>query len=251
MLSGRTMCGWPSWASFGNFFVNANAGVLRANFVAHEGKKELGIVAEGGRHSLDFGEMSRQMVDLMEKNLTDLTLREWALPNFTTTTINDITVSAIVMMATLKAYFNFVWEKSDWQKVAHYDWGGSGSRYYSGWIGAFCVFSKKGVWIGNKLNTGVDLVEAPESLTAKEFWAAYQKPPEFQPHSSSLNLDLRRWTLSWMITGEMFDCVMTAGLVATEVTSSNDLELSSTGEDDTVHPVAGWWIFVQKPVDSL
>jgi hypothetical protein len=112
------------------------------------------------------------------------------------------------------------------------------------------------------------LVEAPEPLTAKEFWAAYQKPPEFQPHSSSLNLVLDDTSLHVVNiystapgfaevdvklddNGEMFDCVMTAGLVATKVTSSNDLELSSTGEDDTVHAVAGWWIFVQKPVDSL
>jgi hypothetical protein len=27
-------------------------------------------------------------------------------------------------------------------------------------------------------------------LTTKEFWAAYQELPEFQPHSSSLNLVL-------------------------------------------------------------
>ncbi|KAJ7291769.1 hypothetical protein C8J57DRAFT_1588395 [Mycena rebaudengoi] len=90
-----------------NFFVNANAELLRANFVAHEGKKELLIVAEGTRYNLDFGSMSRQMVDLIEKNLTDPTLREWVLPNFTTTTINDITVSAVVMMATMKAYFSY------------------------------------------------------------------------------------------------------------------------------------------------
>jgi hypothetical protein len=60
-----------------NFFVNANAELLRANFVAHEGKKELVIVAEGTRYSLDFGAMSRQMVDLIEKNVVDPTLREW------------------------------------------------------------------------------------------------------------------------------------------------------------------------------
>ncbi|KAJ7821597.1 hypothetical protein B0H14DRAFT_3146644 [Mycena olivaceomarginata] len=33
-----------------NFFVNANAELLRANFVAHEGKKELEITAKGSRY---------------------------------------------------------------------------------------------------------------------------------------------------------------------------------------------------------
>jgi hypothetical protein len=114
-----------------NFFVNANAELLRANFVAHEGKKELVIVAEGTRYSLDFGAMSRQMVDLIEKNVVDPTLREWAMPNFTTTTVNDTTVSAVLLMATLKAYFSYGFcgiccgiprvtlqgEKSDWVNI--------------------------------------------------------------------------------------------------------------------------------------
>jgi hypothetical protein len=44
---------------------------LRANFVAHGCKKELAIVTEGTRYSLDFGAMSGQMVDLIEKNIVD------------------------------------------------------------------------------------------------------------------------------------------------------------------------------------
>jgi hypothetical protein len=40
---------------------------------------------------------------------------------------------------------------------------------------------------------------------------------------------------------------MTAGLVGTQVTSSGDAGLSSTGKDDTVRPMPGWWMFVKKP----
>ncbi|KAJ6582690.1 hypothetical protein DFH09DRAFT_1439536 [Mycena vulgaris] len=86
-----------------NYCVNANAEPLRASFVAHEGTRELVITAEGTRYTLDFGEMSRQMVGEMEKNVVDPALRVWALPAFTTTTENDTTISAMLMMATLKA----------------------------------------------------------------------------------------------------------------------------------------------------
>ncbi|KAJ7464149.1 hypothetical protein FB451DRAFT_1492379 [Mycena latifolia] len=37
-----------------NYFVNANSELLPASFVAHEGKRELVIVEEGTRYSLDF-----------------------------------------------------------------------------------------------------------------------------------------------------------------------------------------------------
>jgi hypothetical protein len=43
------------------------------------------------------------MVDLIEKNIVDPSLRVWALPDFSTTTVKDTTVSSIVLMATLKA----------------------------------------------------------------------------------------------------------------------------------------------------
>jgi hypothetical protein len=32
----------------------------------------------------------------------------------------------------------------------------------------------------------------------------------------------------------------------TRVSSSHDVTLSSSGEDDTVRPVAGWWLFVKE-----
>ncbi|KAF7354212.1 hypothetical protein MVEN_01108900 [Mycena venus] len=114
-----------------NFFVNANAELLRASFVAHEGQRHLVISQDGDRYSLDYAAMSHQMVDLIEKNVVDPTLREWALPNFTTTTVHDTTVSAVLLMATLKQYFSYGFsatccgiprvtlegEKADWVNI--------------------------------------------------------------------------------------------------------------------------------------
>lgn len=85
-----------------NFFVNGNAEQLRKQFVSHDGKKDLEIVAMGNRYSVNFGLMSRQMTKLIDENVVDPKLREWILPKFSTTTVIDSTVASIVMMATLK-----------------------------------------------------------------------------------------------------------------------------------------------------
>ncbi|KAJ7157537.1 hypothetical protein C8R43DRAFT_1087133 [Mycena crocata] len=73
---------------------------LRASYVAHEGKKELVISAEGNRHTLDFGAMSRKMVGLIEKNVVDPSLRDWVMPN-------SPQPRAVLLMATLKQYFSY------------------------------------------------------------------------------------------------------------------------------------------------
>ncbi|KAJ7686929.1 hypothetical protein B0H17DRAFT_1160512 [Mycena rosella] len=110
-----------------NLYVNANAELPRANFVAHDGK-ELVVTAAA---FVDFGGLAREMVALIEKNIADPSVRAWALPDFTTTTENDITVSSIVLMTTLKPYFEYMYcdevcgiprvtlegEKDDWEKI--------------------------------------------------------------------------------------------------------------------------------------
>ncbi|KAJ7852849.1 hypothetical protein B0H13DRAFT_2238155 [Mycena leptocephala] len=297
-----------------NFFVNANAELLRTQFVQHKGKKHLVVRGVGTRYSVDFGAMTRAMVGLIEKNIVDPELREWILPKFSTTTLTDTTASAVIMMATLKKYFSYEFdlicgiprvtlegEKSDWidilerleklkeygvqtiawyhllhpvisrfvaafdapsspenvdfwQRVAHYHHLGSGSDHYSGWINAFNVFSPTGDWLGNSLNMDTKPAESPESLSAEKFWATYA------PYASK-DLVLDGTPFHWLDSekvpagyaevdvklndnGELFDCMMTAGMVGMKVSSSGDGGLSSTGKDDTVRPVSGWWIFI-------
>jgi hypothetical protein len=77
---------------------------LRANFVAHEGKREFEIF---GSHPPDFAALSRQMVELIHKNVVDPTLREWILPKFSTTTETDTTIGSMLMMATMNKYFDY------------------------------------------------------------------------------------------------------------------------------------------------
>ncbi|KAE9387937.1 hypothetical protein BT96DRAFT_1025652 [Gymnopus androsaceus JB14] len=90
-----------------SFFVNANAEELRDKFVAHKGQKHLVVYAVGTRYTVDFGSMAQQMTGLIRKNVKDPAICDWIRPNFTTTTDNDITVSSVVMMATMKKYFTY------------------------------------------------------------------------------------------------------------------------------------------------
>ncbi|KAJ7431617.1 hypothetical protein B0H11DRAFT_843662 [Mycena galericulata] len=313
---------WLAILSQFNFFVTARAELLRANFVAHEGKAELTIVAmPATRYTVDFGHIARQMVGLIEKNVVDPALRAWATPSFTTTTPNDTTVGAVLLMATLKNYFNYVvmmfgcgiprvtleGEREDWvdilgrleklkeygleaiawyhllrpvishfvaafdapasaeniafwQRVAHYVPGGSGiGNYYTGWISAFTAFNKKGEWMGNALNATAASATAPETLTAAEFWETYGGSDR-RRDNDKLVLDgtpyppLYRKAIPpgygevdvlLIDDGERFECAIVAGSVGTRVLSSGDPTLSARGADDTVQPVAGWWLFVK------
>ncbi|KAH0826953.1 hypothetical protein J3R83DRAFT_4611 [Lanmaoa asiatica] len=112
------------------FFVNSNAEALRSTFVAYEGKRELVITALGNRYAMDPASMARQMTELMQEHIIDVSLREWIMPSFTTTTEVDRSISAIVMMGTMKEYFSYGFclccgiprvtlegEKSDWEEV--------------------------------------------------------------------------------------------------------------------------------------
>ncbi|KAF9349831.1 hypothetical protein BGX26_011918 [Mortierella sp. AD094] len=113
-----------------NLFVNGNAERFRSQFVSHEGQKELIVYTAGDRYTVDFGMMAQAMTKEIHRNVVDTSLRTWILPNFTTTTDNDIIVSSVVMMATMKKYFSYIFsfmcglprvtlegEKGDWEDI--------------------------------------------------------------------------------------------------------------------------------------
>ncbi|KAJ7122404.1 hypothetical protein C8R44DRAFT_981525 [Mycena epipterygia] len=207
-----------------NFFVNANAELLRASFVAHEGKRELLIEAEGTRYTVDFGEISRQMVDQLEKNVVDPGLRAWVLPTFTTTTENDTTVAAMLMMATLKAYFSYTFDatccgiprvtlegnKADWEAILGRleklkEYGLQTIAWYHLLVPVISRFVKsfdepkspatvkfwqqKGKWIGHQLRTDLERPEAPETLSPSEFIATYVNATRWGGGDMQLILD--------------------------------------------------------------
>lgn len=99
---------WISIISQFCFYINANAKELRSKFVKHEGKNDLMVILPPGfLHDIDFELMASKMTELLHENLVDEDLRKWILPAFSTTTKTDTTISAIVMMASMKSYSNF------------------------------------------------------------------------------------------------------------------------------------------------
>jgi hypothetical protein len=90
-----------------SLYVNAHAEELRTFFVAHEGKKELWIESRGSVSSWDFGLLAETMSKLIAQNVLDPGLREWIMPQFTTTTETDTVVASVLMMGALQKYFSY------------------------------------------------------------------------------------------------------------------------------------------------
>ncbi len=64
----------------------------------HEGQKELTVYAVGTRYTVDFGAMSKEMGRVLKENVVDKGLRDWIIPDFSTSTENDRVVSSVIMM---------------------------------------------------------------------------------------------------------------------------------------------------------
>jgi len=319
-----------------NFYVNAHAEELRKHFVAHEGKKTLMIERHGTLHTVDFGCVAQEFIDYLHSNLVDKELHQWVLPEFTTTTANDKTVCAVIMMSTLKSYFGYTiesscgipsvaleGEKSDWEtllarvskleefgseptawanmlrsilrrfvsafdgepdvdfwsKVAHQTPNFSGPTYLSGWLTAFCVWTKDGKWQAPSLNQSPE----PDFLTVQEVSTSSDRskkrtsfsmrlitsavgfflgrgrngnvyvPYEDSPRPLVLDgitypviRDIPNGFCEVDVTvrdnGEPLDCVMVAGHMAMHVVTGE------SGQRDTVRPSPHW--FMYRKVDE-
>lgn len=89
-------------------YINKHAKELRGKFVAHKGKKELAITySSGNRWTVDFGDFAMQISKLLQSNVVDPDLRQWIMPNFSTTTETDNVVASILMMASMQSYFSY------------------------------------------------------------------------------------------------------------------------------------------------
>ncbi|KAH8645718.1 hypothetical protein BX600DRAFT_519302 [Xylariales sp. PMI_506] len=91
-----------------SLYVNAHAEEMRHHFVAHEGKVELRVMYDPyDRHTFDFRQFTQDILHLLHRSVTDADLRDWIMPDFSTTNDNDKIVASIVMMGTLQKYFDY------------------------------------------------------------------------------------------------------------------------------------------------
>ncbi|KAF2438162.1 hypothetical protein P171DRAFT_437225 [Karstenula rhodostoma CBS 690.94] len=109
-----------------SFYVNAHAERLREHFVDHKGKRKLEVT----QPSMNLPAFLSQMTGLLHDNIKDPNLRDWVLPNFTTTTDTDKLSASITMMGTLQKYFVYsldiacgipsvtlLGKESDWREI--------------------------------------------------------------------------------------------------------------------------------------
>jgi hypothetical protein len=155
-------------------YINKHAEELRSLFVAHEGKKNLRIFSGGNIESADFGTLALHMTRQIEDNVVDKELREWIMPDFTTTTKSDSVVAAILMMGALQKYFDYsafllcgipsvtlLGERADWVTLVKkldrlYQLGDEPARFAQ--------------LLRPVLNHFVASFDAPESPSVRDFW---------------------------------------------------------------------------------
>ena len=101
---------WFAILSQLSLWINTHATeeAVRGKLVSFEGKKELEITFPAGdRYSIDWGLFAQLICGLIEKNVVDKELREWMMPNFSTTTQQDTVVASVLMMGAMQKFFDY------------------------------------------------------------------------------------------------------------------------------------------------
>ncbi|KAJ7021300.1 hypothetical protein C8F04DRAFT_1273905 [Mycena alexandri] len=94
----------------------------------------------------------------------------------------------------------------------------------------FQRLQREGRWLGNRLDMTTASSDAPEEMSAQQFWATYAKPhgSETLLFDDTLyhRLDTDRVPVGyadvdvkWEDNGELLDCTMVAGSIGIRVTS--------------------------------
>jgi len=139
-----------------NFYLNKNAEELRDFFVSHKNKKELVVGVEGTIETADYALFANAMADNIGKNVKDPELKDWIMPDFSTTTAEDRTVAAVLFMGSMQKYFGYSFscascaipritllgEKEDWAKLQRrmdkiLPWGPEAERYHGDLVPIF------------------------------------------------------------------------------------------------------------------
>ncbi|KAG4078319.1 hypothetical protein HA402_013029 [Bradysia odoriphaga] len=98
---------WMAILTQFSFYINKNAEEFRNQFVNFDGKKELVVTIGGTLRAAPYDLFVTKMTEKIDENLVDKTVKNWILPNFSTTTTEDTISCGIVFMATMKKYFEF------------------------------------------------------------------------------------------------------------------------------------------------
>ncbi|KAG0701674.1 hypothetical protein DFH29DRAFT_982617 [Suillus ampliporus] len=254
-----------------DFFVNGHAEKLRSQFVAHEGKEKLSIHSDVNINTADFALMTCQMTELMHTRVVDPMLRDWIMPEFSTTTDVDRAVYAMSMMAMMKEYFHYVFflrcgipramllgEKRDWEAILERL---ERLKLYGIEIIAWYHLLHPVI---SRFVAAFDAPSSPENLN---FWSNALSATRFAAVNTArafLVLDGTPYPtindvhvpcgyahieVKLVQSGVEFDTVAVASSVGVQICSNDDSELSRNGIRDSVKPVMGYWYFITEKGD--
>ncbi|KAJ2978733.1 hypothetical protein NUW58_g7400 [Xylaria curta] len=280
---------WQAILSQFSLFVNGNAERLRHMFVTHEGKRNLTIDFTPMRISdLDFGKVAQEFASFIQENVVDAELRQWMIPDFSTTTNHDKAVAAFGMMGAMRQYFKpdvrvdrlhkygeecKRWAsllkpvmrymlrtfdepesqevKNFWLRVA-YEAGSEGSspgvRTLSGWITAFAYFRDNG-------SATIDWKE--EEICRRERASIQFGTQQELIDRKRLILDGVSYPLIRQALIPMSIALLPMTIIDTEVgvqrfvtAVSGTIGMSISANGTTAQPVSAWWV-VEEFVEPM
>lgn len=172
---------WFAIISQLSFYITANAEALRSHFVAHDGKKGLEVEQIGTIRTVNYALFADAMADKIGENVKDPGLKDWILPDFSTTTHEDRTVAAVLFMGAMQKYFEYFFdccdcaipevtllgEREDWAKLQArlpqlLAWGDESKRYHG--------------FLAPILKNIVASFDDPGSESVIDFWKAMVSP---------------------------------------------------------------------------
>lgn len=274
---------WFAILSQLSLYINAHAEEFRGKFVSHEGKKELELIYDGTRFTVDFGRVAKDMGEFIEANVVDAELREWMMPAFTTTTQNDVVVASILLMGLTQKYFDFkirlrcglpsvtlLGERSDWELILKRieklkEYGEEPTEFYkllrpviSRFVRSFDdPTSKETISFWQRIAHYIPGMSGPSYysgwITAFCFWGAEGKTL-WKPRSCSRYMGDPALELDGVAYHLIESDDIPAGFTSVPVKVDDNgyvfmakMVAGSIGTryigDDTMQPESGWWMF--------
>ncbi|KAJ6617880.1 hypothetical protein Bhyg_17475 [Pseudolycoriella hygida] len=99
---------WTAILTQFSFYINKNAEEFRGQFVDFDGKRELVVSINGSLCDAPYDLFVTSMTKKIDENLVDKSVKDWILPNFTTSTPNDVITCGTIFMAVTQKYFDFM-----------------------------------------------------------------------------------------------------------------------------------------------
>lgn len=99
---------WIAIAVQVSLFIEMHADELRDKFVSHQGKTCLKVEGPGTLRHAPYDWFATEMAQKIQAHVKDPSIRDWVMPDFSTTTPEDRVAGSIVLLSSMKEYFSYV-----------------------------------------------------------------------------------------------------------------------------------------------